>query len=492
MGLKLQFRGKHAEFLRDETREIDLEGSLSSGKTVVALYKQILRIKQHPGIWTLITRWTGDAVDTKLRPLFEQICRLEGLEPAWNDKEKYYAFENGSRTYAFGLKTTSIDPDQRYEKIRGLPVSDIYVDQPESVPADIAEELRLRLRPDLIANVEGKRFPQHIVFTPNPVPKHHWLATQFPEDNSFEGRKYMCVSLDDNAHNLEPDMIRAAWQTYPPEHPMHRIKILGLRGVSISGDAVYGKAFSRDLHLRRTELNPFVPLLEVIEFGKRNLCVLWSQFDQWGRWLWHGGLMAPDIGLGAFLDILTSQRSQWFEKPSQVLQACKPVPMTQELQTTTILETFRQHQLYPRTVENSNQPLVRKAAIERTRDYLTRRGPKGESFLVDPDRWLIVGADEWRDEAFGPEALQFGYVWDKKTKRAGNTQVTFPTEDGWYEHVMTCAELTELNFGRSHQTEAQIKKRAAAAARAELRKAQADPKEAFHWNRSAQMRRGGY
>ena len=37
--MDLEFRGKHAEFFADTTPEIDLEGTQSSGKTIVGLWK---------------------------------------------------------------------------------------------------------------------------------------------------------------------------------------------------------------------------------------------------------------------------------------------------------------------------------------------------------------------------------------------------------------------------------------------------------------------
>ena len=495
----LKFQGVQKAFVEDKTREICAEGGLNSGKTIAALTRQVRRLKKEKGIATFIARWTTEAVNDKLRPDFEKVCRLEGLpEWDWDEKRKCYSFPNGSTTFAFGLKTTSNDPEQRYEKIRGLPVSDIYVDQPESVPADIAEELRLRLRPDIEATTKGKVFPQRIVFTPNPVPRNHWIATQFPEDNSIPGRKLYSISLQDNAHNLPPDTITAALLTYPPEHPMHRIKILGQRGVTISGQSIYGAMFSRDLHLRATDVNPHVPLLEVLDFGKANPCVLWSQFDQWGRWLWHGGLMGDGLSLGAFCDILQLQRAQWFPHISQLFQACNPAGMTAAHTdlTATPVEVLRQHGLYPRIVANSNSPIIRHAAIDRITEYLQRRTSKGEAFQCDPDRWLIVSAADWREEAFGPEAMQFGYVWDTvgaklKTKRSANKPIIIPQEDGWYEHVMTCAELTELNFGRGQQTDAQIRRAAERAERAALRKAQRD-NDPFVWTRSRSRLRGGY
>src|SRR5262249_14593722 len=121
----LEFRGQHLEFLHDTTTEIDLEGSLSSGKTVVCLWKELEMLRKHAGIWSLIARYTGDATDTLLRPQFEQLAEIHNTTLNWNAKENYYETLNGSRCFAFGLKTQSSKPEDRYARIRGLPVSRI-------------------------------------------------------------------------------------------------------------------------------------------------------------------------------------------------------------------------------------------------------------------------------------------------------------------------------------------------------------------------------
>lgn len=489
--MSLTFIGKHLEFLHDRTAEIDLEGALSSGKTIVSLWKELEAAKRYPGIAILIARWTQDAIDTLLRPQLEKVARLHGTDLSnWDDKKKLYTLPNGSQIYCFGLKTQSNDPDQRYGKIRGLPVSRIYVDQAEQLPADIASELRARLRPD----IEGPKYARQLTFTPNPTDKNHWLAQQFPEDNKhLPLRRYYALSLFDNQHVLPPEMIQTQLLSYPPEHPKHRTAILGLRGAAIDGEPVYGGAYLPAIHVVATEYNPLVPLLEVIDAGRKHPCVLWSQFDQWGRWIWLGGLMGEFMGLGEFCDSLQAQRVLWFGKPRELHQACNPFGIKAMTDTAvTAVEVLRQHGIYPRWVENANQPIIRRAAIERTADYMRKRTVKGEAFQVDGDRWLILNAKESREEPFGPDALFVGYVWSNHTRRTANKAIRVPKEDDWFEHVMSCAENTELNFGRGHQTQQQIERKAARSAARALREAQLDRAEPFRWNVGNTRRRAGY
>lgn len=229
MGIEERFIGPHREFLSDETPEIELEGTLSSGKTIVALWKELERAKRYPGIWIFLTRWSEDDVHTLTRPEFERVARLHGTEAVWNSREKAYELPEHSRVFAFGLRTTEIDPIRRYGKIRGLPVAAALVDQAEQLPEDFMPELRRRLRPDIEASARGVTFPSQLTLLANVVPRGHWLDRQFPDDNSIPTRRYYGLSLLDNKHNLPVALIRQALLEYPPDHPRFREMILGRR-----------------------------------------------------------------------------------------------------------------------------------------------------------------------------------------------------------------------------------------------------------------------
>lgn len=225
----LEFQGKHAAFIADETPEIEVEGCQSTGKTIAALWKELQKLKIFPGIWTFITRWVEDDVHTLLRPEFERLARIDKFDLNWNSREKAYECPNGSRCFAFGLRTTEIDPIRRYGKIRGLPISRACVDQAEQLPPDFAVELRRRLRPDIEARTKGIVFPFQLTFVANVVQNSHWLARQFPENNSVENRRYYSLGLSDNAHNLPPELIKQAMIDCPPTDPRYRELILGRR-----------------------------------------------------------------------------------------------------------------------------------------------------------------------------------------------------------------------------------------------------------------------
>src|SRR5262245_83866 len=304
----LTFRGQHLEILHDTTQELDVEGALSSGKTVLCLWKELEMLRRYAGIWSLIARYVGDQVDTLLRPQFEQLAEIHNTTLQWNANESYYETLNGSRCYAFGLKTQSSKPEDRYARIRGLPVSRIYVDQAEALPADIALELRARLRPDIAARVRGKSFPRQLTFSPNPTNFDHWLAKQFPANNSIKNRKYYALSLYDNAHNLPPEMLESMEQTYPVEHPKHTTMVLGQRGMNVIGDPVYENLFERPRHVRPIVLEDGTPLLEAFQVGRHNPVWLVAQRRYSGAVTLLAGVLGQHLALEDFLAVVATKR----------------------------------------------------------------------------------------------------------------------------------------------------------------------------------------
>ena len=115
------------------------------------------------------------------------------------------------------------------------------------MPRDVYHELKARL--------SQKDYPHQIVITPQAVEETHWIAKEFPADNSVPNRRYIPLSVYDNAHNLDADTIRNLEETYPLAHPKRRTLIDGCRGMNVVGDPVYGGAFNRQMHVRPIAFN---------------------------------------------------------------------------------------------------------------------------------------------------------------------------------------------------------------------------------------------
>lgn len=458
----LQFRGKHETILHDTTAEIDVEGGLNSGKTILCLTKELRAAQKWAGIWVLIARWTDEAVRTLLRPPFEQVARIEGVSVAWNEKEHYYALENGSRIYAFGLKTQSQDPEQRYGKIRGFAGSRIYIDQAEQLPKDIAEELRARLRPDIEASHKGITYPTQLTFSPNPTNDGTWLATQFPIRNTIKGRRYYALSLFDNQHNLSQDSIDSILRTYPPEHPKHQTVVLGQRGLNVIGDAIYEMQFDRKAHVRELVLRDDMPCIEALEVGKHNPVWLLAQRSFHGGLNFLGGIIGRRMMLDDFLPVVKRYRGDWIPTGAE-LKTCSG-PMGISTSGYTLMNQLQAGGFRPIWRPDGNAPDVQLAMIEYIGGELRRRTVAREEAIGisnDASRWLSIDPRDGsvREVPFLAFAFEGGYVYDSHTLSVGNKEIRQPYADDEYANAMRCVEHIALNFCAGMPTDAEQRER---------------------------------
>lgn len=444
---KMTWTGPIGRFMQDQTPEICAEGALSSGKTTACLWKVFNSLFEYPGIQWWIGRYGDGETQTKVRPAFEEVCQQAGAKPQWNSKELCYDFPNGSKCYAYGLK--SPDALSRYSKMRGMGVAGIYCDQTEELPEDFSLELRLRLR--------QPGFPHQLIFSPNPPNVTHWLAQQFPEDNRLNGRKYYAVSIFDNAHNLPSGMLEKALMAYPPEHAKHRSVILGKRGMNVSGEPVYKGAFIRSLHEVALTYDPKLPLEAALDFGKHHPCVIFRQVSVFDQTRFLGGILGQSLYLDAFLDIVLRFMSDWFPNPISVKWCCDPAGAADTSHGTQgAVKTLREKGIYPAYIDDSNSPAIRLAMVERMAAQMRKRAAdRSEAFAVnsDPERWLTISDKATVPDKFLADGFEAGYVWDEHMVSVGNKQVRRPKKDGWYEHGQNCSEYLELNFGHAKEEE---------------------------------------
>jgi hypothetical protein len=437
----MHWRGPIGAFLRDDSPEIDLEGALSSGKTTACLWKVWNSLHAHPGIHWWIGRYGDGETQTKIRPAFEAVCQHGGGLPEWNAKELAYDFPNGSKCYAYGLK--SPDALSRYSKMRGMGVAGIYNDQTEELPEDFSLELRLRLR--------QPGFPHQLIFSPNPPNVTHWLAQQFPTDNRTPGRRYYAISIHDNAHNLPKELLTAALMAYPDSHAKHRSVILGLRGMNVTGEPVYKGAFVRALHEVPVAYDPRLALEMALDFGKHHPCVLFRQVSALGQARYLGGILGQNLYLDDFLDIALQHRAQWFPNPVEIKECCDPAGAADTSHGTAgAVKTLKDKGIRAVYVPDSNSPAVRLAMVERMASQMRKRSAdRQEAFVInnDSERWLTISTDSTVPDRFLADGFEAGYVWDEHMVSVGNKQVRRPKKDGWYEHGQNCAEYLELNFG---------------------------------------------
>lgn len=441
----MRWRGKHSDALLDvTTREMDVEGAVRAGKTTVCLWRELNAAITHPGIHILICRWTDSGVDGLVKPLWRDICAKAGIRLDWHSDEAYDELRDyGSRVFFRGLKTQ--DQTQRYSKLRGLTLARVYADQAEEIPQDIYLELAARL--------SQKDFPHQITISPQSVAVDHWIAKEFPADNSkAPERRYIPLSVYDNAHNLSPEVIPNLERLYPVGHPQHGPLILGRRGMNVIGEPVYRGAFQRQLHEGRAEFDRSLPLEMALDFGKHHPCAVFRQVSPFGQVRFLAGILGQNLYLDDFLDIVLTHRSLWFPQAVEHRECCDPAGASDTSHGTAgAVSILRRKGIFPRYVPDSNSPAVRLAMVERMASQMRKRAADGsEAFLVsDSDRWLRVSAQATVIDRFLADGFEAGYVWDEHSVSVANKPVRKPKKDGWYEHGQNCAEYLEANFGSS-------------------------------------------
>lgn len=449
----LSFQGIHQDILDSRTSELCVLGARDSGKTTVCVYKEIQMLMQHPRLKSFLFRFSDTDTQSKLVPFFREMCLEEFQEkPAWDSKELCFNFSNGSIAYMFGLKATTAS--QRYSKMRGLGVARVFAEQAEELPTDIGLELRAALRQP------GFQHLYQLTYCANPPDERHFLVKQFPADGRYKNRKLFHLSLYDNAHNLSKDTIRQLEQAFPPEHPKHKTIILGLPGVNVTGEPIYGKLFQQKLHARTLAFNPKLPLLEGFDFGQLNPTWVVAQRPYAGGLHWLGGIIGLELFMEDFLPIVQEYRATWFPdlKPEQVKTCCTLSVSKHEGLRFTGVQQLREAGFHPVWKTGSNSPDIVLALIERQASYLRRRGMDGQEMLAvndDESHWLKASSEGVDPSQFMLQAYMGGYSWSEKTVSVGRNEVRQPEPDEWFEFPMRCAEAIELNFSVKRPTEAE-------------------------------------
>lgn len=428
-----------SELLKATERYVDFEGAVRSGKTTPAIWKIINYALKYPGIKMMIARWTQDALDMQLRPKFYEECPPEILGK-YNAKEEYQEILTGDGTpsswvYIRSLKTS--DDGARYAKFTGLTLAVILVDQPEELPEDVYMALKARL--------SQPGFPQQFILTPNPPAPNHWLVKEFPEDNSIAGHKYIFTSLYDNRAIIGDTYIAEIERDYPVGHAMRRRWIEGRRGLSMMGQPVYGKIFSRDMHVKEVEYLPDFPLIESWDFGQKHPAVSWHQLTPWGWWNILGEYLGDRQFIDEVVPVIADLRQELFGGVSELRVCCDPAGVQGQGVRHTNVDVLNTHlrDVYgpgvgAKYVTNANRPPQREWAIQQASNHMTRLVQGRPALLVHPRCQNIV------------DGFEAGYVYDDRVFTQGATpNIRRPKKDGYYDHLQNTVEYVALNYGNS-------------------------------------------
>lgn len=458
-----RWNGVQTRFMRasaDEFPYVNLEGAVRAGKTTPLVAKVLGYCLDYAGIHCALTRWTQDGLDAQLKPRWRDWCRVNGVGLRWHADEEYDEIvKTGSRVYLRALKGS--EETTRYGKLAGLTLAILGIDQPEEVPEDV-------YRAYVPARLSQPGFPHQVLLTPNPPGETHWLAKDFPVQNTRAGHLYLRTSVYDNRHNLGDPYIQSLEAAYPPGHALRRRFIEGKRGLPIVGTPVYGGVFDSSVHVRPTRLNPDVALLESWDFGHQHPHVTWAQLLPWGQLVLLGGVMGTSMFIEDFCPAVLGVRAQWFggvfdpdnpeacDWPYEIKSTGDPAGDQNNSQGTSVsaADILREHGVQLWTIPGANNLDARDRAIQHAAGYMRRLTRMGPAFVVDPERWLLMKDDGvTTGSTHFIDALEAGYVWDERkfnTQTSPNTRR--PRKDGFYDHGMNTLEYLILGYGPAQPT----------------------------------------
>lgn len=369
-----------------------------------------------------------------MKPKFYEECPVE-LLLRWNAKEEYHEFQNGSQIFLRGLKSS--DDAARYSKFAGKDFGVVAVDQPEELPEDIHAALKGRL--------SQVGYTQQLLYTPNPPSPNHWLVNEFPEDNHIAGHKYMCTSVYDNRVILGDQYIAELEREYPAGHVLRRRFIEGKRGLSITGQPVYGAVFSRHMHVQEMEYLPDYPLVESWDFGQKHPAVSWHQFLPWGWWNILGSWMGTRKFIDEAVPEVAALRAEYFPNLTKIRVCCDPAGADKQGHgmRTTAVDVLNQHlrSVYgvstaAQFVVGANAPMKREWCLQQIAGYMGRLLQGRPALLVHPRAEILI------------DGFEAGYVYDdRRFVNAQLPNVRKARKDGFYDHLQNTVEYAVLTYG---------------------------------------------
>ena len=413
------------------TQFVGIVGGSRSGKSVWLINEVIDLCLRYPGFIALLSRWTDDATQTIIRPLFYDIARGHyhpDILGNWRAAEFCQELANGSKVYIKGLK--SGDDTNRYAKFDGLSLGAYAISQAEELPKDVWDRLKTRL--------SQPNVPRHGIFELNPTSKDHYLHAEFEVEES-PNHKLFHASVYDNKMNLPPGYIEDLEREYPAGHPLRHRLLEGAWGLTARGEPVIGPIFSPELHIRENEYDPKLPMILSYDPGVQHPALVWAQMTPQGHLRVLDTLLGSDVFADEFFAEGLQRMSDTFGHVTQLL-ACADRASQQRHGNSpkTEWDILREH-LRPWGVEPKVGVVASKQfLIQRYASRFTRLIDKRPAIEFHPRCEYLI------------EAMSGGWVWQPPTEARPNTRL--PKQDGWYEHGADALLYIDMHFGPGIRT----------------------------------------
>ncbi len=192
----LTLNPKQIEYINDKSPELLISGGYRSGKTVAMIVKMYLMAMFFPNNQILLGRKTISDIELTLIPAIESIFPQGTYE--LKRGYKLIQFPNGSQIHYMGLDTNvgGDDTKKATQKIRGLDLGAVFIDQLEEVEQVIWDQLAGRMS----RNVP---FRQKAATT---NPARFWAYDYF-KGHPRKGTRLIETGMADNKRNLPEGFI---------------------------------------------------------------------------------------------------------------------------------------------------------------------------------------------------------------------------------------------------------------------------------------------
>lgn len=193
-----KFNPKQIEFVNARKKEELICGGFRSGKTVALMAKLWLLCHFFPGSRILLGRKSLSDIESATLPALKDVFPQGSY--THHIGKRMIEFPNGSEIYLYGLDVlvSGDDTGKAAQKIKGLTLSGVFVDQ--------LEEIQLIMFEHLIPRISHRTIPyQPFCATTNPA--NFWAYDYFkvqPEENPKlkEVRLLIETGMEDNRQNL--------------------------------------------------------------------------------------------------------------------------------------------------------------------------------------------------------------------------------------------------------------------------------------------------
>jgi len=517
---------------------IDLEGAVGSGKTTSPAWKLCWYLTDYPGIHTALCAWTDDMLGPPKSAWLEAVQEW-GLELNWHGGQGEDYFEVvGYRSRVYIRSMRASEESMRTQKLAGLNLSILWIDQPEPVEEDI-------YRAYIPARLRQPGFPHEVWLTPNPLSEAHWLSQEFPTNPAKAKPHHIYIKsrLRDNVAHVGEQFILDMELAHPPGTPTHARLISGDRAPIVKGKPIYGpKLFKRGHHVRDVKALTDHPIHDAWDFGQLHPACVFSQLTWWGQLRILGAVEGDDIFLEHFAPLVKEIRTEWFGEQATYQTTCDPAGTTGNAHGTELngIKILNAHDIHPVTSFNLNRIEGISYAIETIGGFMAREivepvftwcgcaycenvyprahegtrlpfqlvvnegrilhGRKVPALVVHGRRHVKVSNTDSVGWPVLIQGFESGYVHDSRVPR-GESNLKRPLKDGEHDHTQRCVEYTVQQFWklrpageqlqRDIQQQARQAEHEAARRRRAITKPDYDPADRLN-GRVVAIGRGGY